>query len=103
MNEVITKLYEIEETAGNILNNAKRARDDLQSQLKLEEQAFEREQMHDLKSRIQKKGQELEEQTSQEIAAMEETYRKQKQRLDERYDQHLDEMAEKILKRMTEV
>lgn len=103
MNEVITKLYEIEETAGNILNNAKRARDNLQSQLKLEEQAFEREQMHELTRRIQQKSQELEEQTSQEIARIEENYQNQRQRLDERYDRHIDELAERIVKRMTEV
>ena len=63
MNEVISKLYEIEETAGNILNNAKRARDNLEGQQKLEEQAFEREQIHDLERRIEKKSQELTAQT----------------------------------------
>lgn len=103
MNEIISKLYEIEETAENILNNAKRARDDLQSQQKLEEQAFEREQMHDLEQRIAQKSQELEEQTRQEIEGMTKRYQQQKRRLDEKYDQHLDELAETILKRMTEV
>lgn len=103
MNEVIAKLYEIEETAGNILDNAKRARDNLQSQQKLEEQAFEREQMHDLERRIQRKSQELSDQTEAEIAVMTETYRRQRQRLDERYDRHLEELAEQIIRKITEV
>ncbi len=103
MNEVISKLYEIEETAGNILNNAKRARDNLEGQQKLEEQAFEREQIHDLERRIEKKSQELTAQTDREIAAVTEVFQKQRRKLDERYDQHLTELAEQITKKMTEV
>lgn len=103
MNEVISKLYEIEETAGNILNNAKRARDNLEGQQKLEEQAFEREQIHDLERRIEKKIQELTAQTDREIAAVTEVFQKQRRKLDERYDQHLTELAEQITKKMTEV
>ena len=103
MNEVISKLYEIEETAGNILNDAKRARDNLEGQQKLEEQAFEREQIHDLERRIEKKSQELTAQTDREIAAVTEVFQKQRRKLDERYDQHLTELAEQITKKMTEV
>lgn len=103
MNEVISKLYEIEETAENILNNAKRARDNLQNELKLQEQAYERELMHDLEHRLEKKSRELKEQADREIEAMAETYGQQRLRLDERYDQHLSELADGILKRITEV
>lgn len=103
MNEVISKLYEIEETAENILNNAKRARDNLQNELLLQEQAYERELMHDLEHRLEQRGRELQEQANQEIAAMAEAYGQKRRRLDERYDRHLEELADGILRRITEV
>lgn len=103
MNEVISKLYEIEETAENILNNAKRARDNLQSELLLEEQAYERELMHDLERRLQQRGRQLWEQADQEIAAMAEEYEQKRRRLDQQYDQHLEELADAVFKRITEV
>ncbi len=103
MNEVISKLYEIEETAENILNNAKRARDNLQSELLLEEQAYERELMHDLERRLQQRGRQLREQADQEIAAMAEEYEQKRRRLDQQYDQHLEELADAVFKRITEV
>lgn len=103
MNEIIGKLYEIEQTAETILNNAKQARDELEIEQKLEEQEFEREQLYDMTRRIERRSRELNEQTDREIAVMTEQFQQQKQQLDELYDNHLEEMAVAIVQRMTEV
>lgn len=102
MNRIIAKLYEIEETAENILDNAKRVRDDLQNEQKLEEQAYEKELKHDLENRIQRTSQELKAQTQQEIDRVTESYRQQMKMLDEKYES-LEALANAIVWRMTEV
>lgn len=103
MNEVITKLYEIEETAGDILENAKRYKGELQRQMEMEQIAFSKEMEHDLAIKLEKTQNVLDRQTKEQILQLEINHQKQIEKIDEIYDGHLNELAKDIFQRIAEV
>lgn len=103
MNEVITKLYEIEETAGQILKEAGRYKEQLQHQLDMEKKAYDKKIEQDLTRKLEAARDSLKEQAETEIKQQQMEYQKQLENLNETYDAHLDELAEEIFQRITEV
>lgn len=103
MNEVITKLYEIEETAGEILKEAGRYKEQLQYQLDMEKKAYDKKIEQDLTRKLEAARDSLKEQAETEIKQQQMEYQKQLENLNETYDAHLDELAEEIFQRITEV
>lgn len=103
MNEVITKLYEIEETAGQILKDAGRYKEQLQQQMAMEQKAYAKEMEADLQHRLENTKIQLDAQAQQEIERKQREFQQQIEVLNENYDNHLEELAEGIFLKITEV
>lgn len=103
MNEVITKLYEIEETAGTILENTRLYKEQQQLSMAAQQKGYEKEMKRDLEKKLARTKEQLDAQAKEEIDRLQEQYAGQIQRLDEKYDGSLEEMAEEIFQRMIEV
>lgn len=100
MNEVITKLYEMEGTAGRILAEAQRYKEQLLEQREREKKAVERELERELERKLSAKKQRLDEEAAAEILELETRCREQMDALEEAYGGHLDTLAEEIFQKI---
>lgn len=103
MNEVITKLYEIEETASTILKNAQRQKEQMQLKMQEEQKQLEQELEQDFQQRLAQTKVHLDEQAKDQIHKLKGKYSQQMEELDETYDNHLDELADAIFAKIIEV
>lgn len=103
MNEVITKLYEMEETAGRILADAQRYKERLTEQKELEQRAMEKELERELSMRLEEEEKRLRREAEEKIRQLELGHNLQMQELDKMYDGHFKELSEEIFQRITEV
>ena len=101
MNEVIEKLYEIEENAANIMKNAERFKEECKKQAEQEQKRLTEELEQELSGRLTQSRKGLDDAAQGKIQAMEEDYQRQTDRLHEIYDGHLDELSEEIFHRIT--
>ena len=102
MNEVITKLYEMEETAGRILADAQRYKERLKDQKELEWQAMEKELRRNLEMYLADEEKRYQKEAKEEIRQIEEKPTRQMQELDDALYGHLEELADEIFQRITE-
>lgn len=103
MNEAIAKLYEIEEKAGQILEEAKHRQVKMQNQMEVEQKLYEKNLRQEMQDNLIKVREEMELYAKQEQESLEKRYHEQMEELDEKYDSHLDELAQEIFERIIEV
>ena len=103
MNEIIKKLYEIEETAGDIMKNAQLQKEQLQKQMEELQQEFVLQQEETLKKRLEIKALEWNQYAEYEILQLDRKYQKQMTALDCTYDGHFQDLATEIFNRIIEV
>lgn len=103
MNEIIKGLYEIEEQAGQILESAKMCRQELleEKRRKIEDSAIEMEK--ELEGRLTILRSQLEEQTEGEINRIREENQMQMTQMHQIYEEKLNQFAQEILEKITEV
>ena len=100
MNEVIEKLYEIEENAVNIMNNAGRFKEECRKQTEEAQKKFEEELERETAERLEKSKRSLDSEAQARIRELEDTYQKQIEALEETYTVHLEELSEDIFRRI---
>ena len=103
MNEVITKLYDIEEQAGTILKNAQLHKEQLQQQMQEDKKSLEKELEAGLQNRLADARKQMDEKAREQIEDIKVQYARQITKLDETYDGSLDALAEEIFERITKV
>ena len=103
MNEVITKLYDIEEQAGTILKNAQLHKEQLQQQMQEDKKSLEKELEAGLQNRLADARKQMDEKAREQIEDIKVQYARQIAKLDETYDGSLDALAEEIFERITKV
>lgn len=101
MNEVIEKLYEIEEEAVNIMKNASRFKDECRNETEQAQKKFEEELELEIAERLEASKHGFESEAQTRIRELEDTYRKQIETLEETYTLHLEELSEDIFRRIT--
>lgn len=101
MNEVIEKLYEIEEEAVNIMKNASRFKDECRIETEQAQKKFEEELELEIADRLEDSKHSLESEAQTRIRELEDTYQKQIETLEETYALHLEELSEDIVRRIT--
>ena len=103
MNEIIKGLYEIEEQAGKIMESANARRQKLleEKRRKIEDSAAEMEK--ELAGRLAILRSQLEEQTEEEIMGIVKENQMQMEQMNQTYEEKLDQFAQEILEKITEV
>lgn len=103
MNEIIKGLYEIEEQAGKIMESASARRQKLleEKRRKIEDSAAEMEK--ELEGRLAILRSQLEEQTEEEIMGIVKENQMQMEQMNQTYEEKLDQFAQEILEKITEV
>lgn len=103
MNEIITGLYEIEEQAGKLMEDAAARRQKLleENRRKMEDAEVEMEQ--EMEGRLSILRSQLEEQTAEEINQLMLKNQAQIAQLDESYGKNLNQFAQEIVAKIVEV
>lgn len=103
MNEIIKGLYEIEEQAGQIMESAETRRQELleEKRKKIEDSAIEMEK--ELEGRLAILRSQLEEQTEEELNRIVKENQVQMAQMNERYEDKLNQFAQEMLEKITEV
>ena len=103
MNEIIKGLYEIEEQAGKIMESANARRQKLleEKRRKIEDSAAEM--AKELEGRLAILRSQLEEQTEEEIMGIVKENQMQMEQMNQTYEEKLDQFAQEILEKITEV
>ncbi len=101
MNEIIMGLYEIEEQAGQIMENA--ARQELTERSRKQKEDCVTELERELEGRLTILRSQLETQTEEELEAVVKKNQERITQLNERCEKNLDQIAEQIVEKITEV
>ena len=103
MNEIITKLYEIDEQACEIFEQAKLEKKRMEEQLDDDFLQLSAQYEEELNGKLKKHNVELEQKAARQMEEMKTSSQKQIEDLEDIRRNHLDEVAQKILLRIIEV
>lgn len=103
MNEVISKLYEIEEKAEEILRNARQNKDNMRTQMEYDQQMLEQKMKNETDLQLTNFRNKMDDQAMLEISVLKMQYDQRMKELNERMEHHLDEMASELFKKIIEV
>lgn len=103
MNEIIKELYDIEERANEIMENAGAQKREILKDSRMQEEMIEKELAGEMEGRLAILKTQLEEKVREEIKAAEKKNKARIAYLNEKYDGNYQILAEEIVKRMTEV
>lgn len=103
MNEIIMGLYEIEEQAGQIMENAAKRKQKLAESNRKQREDSVTELERELEGRLTILRSQLETQTEEELESIVKKNQEQIAQLNERCEKNLNQIAEKIVEKITEV
>ena len=103
MNEVIRKLYEIETEASQVMEDAKRQKQEMKARQYQEQEDIARALEAEMEGRLTILNSTLEEKASQEMNEVIKKNQEHIRQLEEKYEGRYQELAARIVKKITEV